>query len=111
MRLIFLGSQTLAEGFALLGFEVFAQATDETVETVLSELLKNKEKALVFVETTLTHQSAAGELLPALAQARREAARILITEIPPLHASEDYQPLVEALVARVLGPSVLEKSL
>ena len=34
--------------------------------------------------------------------------RIVITEIPPLHAPETYQPLVEDLVTRVLGAAVLE---
>jgi len=32
----------------------------------------------------------------------------VITEIPPLHAPETYQPLVEDLVVRVLGAAVLE---
>ena len=39
MRLIFMGSQALAEGFALLGFEIFQDSTVEKVESELSKLL------------------------------------------------------------------------
>jgi vacuolar-type H+-ATPase subunit F/Vma7 len=104
MKLIFMGSNALAEGFALLGFEIFPGATTDTVETVLSELLKKKEKALVFIEDNLTQQPG-----PYFLRARSEAAGIIMTEIPPLSAPETYRPSVEQLIARVLGPSVLDK--
>jgi len=103
MKLIFLGSEALADGFALLGFEIFPNATVETVEKVLADLLKRKEKALVFIEDTLSRQPS-----PSFLQVRNESDRIVITEIPPLHAPETYQPLVEDLVVRVLGAAVLE---
>ena len=51
-----MGSQALAEGFALIGFEIFPNATAELVETELSKLLKSQEKALVFLEDSLTQQ-------------------------------------------------------
>lgn len=99
-----MGSHALADGFALLGFETFPNATTDSVENLLSELLKNKDKALVFLEDNLTRQPG-----PTFLRARSEAASIIITEIPPLSAPETYRPSVEDLVARVLGPSVLEK--
>jgi len=99
-----MGSNALAEGFALLGFEIFPHATIDKVENVLSELLKNKENALVFLEDNLTRPPGTS-----LLRARRESARIIITEIPPLSAPDSYRPSVEELVARVLGTSVLEK--
>jgi vacuolar-type H+-ATPase subunit F/Vma7 len=104
MKLIFMGSQALAEGFALLGFETFPNASTEMVEKELSNLLTNKEKALIFLEDNLTHQPG-----PSLLRARTEAAGIIITELPPLNVPETYRPSVEELVARVLGPSVLDK--
>jgi vacuolar-type H+-ATPase subunit F/Vma7 len=103
MKLIFMGSNALAEGFALLGFETFPNATTDTVENILADLLKNKEKALVFLEDKLTQQPG-----PAFLRARSEAASIIITEIPPLNAPETYRPSVEELVARILGPTVLD---
>ncbi|OQW95910.1 MAG: hypothetical protein BWK79_00660 [Beggiatoa sp. IS2] len=103
MRLIVMGSRTLTEGFELLGFETFPEATVDTIEKVLSELLASKEKALVFLENTLSYPPP-----PAVLRARRLASRVIITEIPPLNAPDTYRPLVEDLVVRVLGASALE---
>lgn len=109
MRYLILGSQALVEGFALVGFETFPHATSEQVETVLLELLKRQEKAFVIIESTLTHPSRSPEkVLPALSRARREAAWLIISEIPPLNSSEIYHPSIETLITQVLGESVLE---
>ncbi len=102
MRLIFMGSNALAEGFALLGFEIFPNATLETVENILNGLLKKQSKALVFLEDNLTTGSA-------FLQARSEATGIIITEIPALNEPDSYKPSVEELVEKILGSSVLEK--
>ena len=112
MRYIVMGSKALTEGFALLGFEAFPDATTDQVESVLTGLLKRQEKALVFLESTLTYKHNAKtpeDILPAISRLRREAAWVIITEIPPLHSPEIYRPSVETLVARVLGDSVLDK--
>lgn len=101
-----MGSYALAEGFALLGFEIFPDATADSVERELSKLLKSQENALVFIEDQLTSQPG-----PSFLRARTEAAGIIITEIPPLNAPDTYHSSVEDLVARVLGPSVLDKSI
>ena len=103
MRLIAMGHAALAEGFALLGFETRVDATRDDVETVLAELIRTRERALVVLE----HELARAET-PNLERVRREGGRIVVTEIPPLHAPADYRPPVEDLVRRVLGPRVLE---
>lgn len=109
MRYIILGSKALVEGFALVGFETFPDATPEQVETVLLGLLKHQDKALVVIENTLTHPpSSPEEVLPAISRARREAAWLVISEIPPLNSPEIYCPSIETLITRVLGESVLE---
>ncbi|NJO15516.1 MAG: hypothetical protein HC877_07150 [Thioploca sp.] len=105
MKLIFMGSQTLAEGFALLGFETVSNATVETVENILGQLLKDKASALIFLEDNLTAKPG-----PMFLQARTQAAGMIITEIPSLNRPENYRPPVEDLVAKVLGPSVLDPS-
>jgi vacuolar-type H+-ATPase subunit F/Vma7 len=104
MRIIALGSQALAEGFALLGAETHADATPEDVERVLKGLVRAREKALVFIEHTLARAD-----IPSLGQVRREGGRIVVSEVPPLHTPADYRPPVEELVTRVLGPSALEE--
>ncbi|WP_353570575.1 V-type ATP synthase subunit F [Candidatus Albibeggiatoa sp. nov. BB20] len=105
MRLIFMGSEALADGFALLGFEIFTNAVQDDVEQLLIELLKHKRKALIFLEDNLTKSPK-----EAFLRARNEAAGIIITEIPALNAPETYRPMVEDLVVRVLGASVLDKT-
>lgn len=106
MRLIFMGSEALADGFALLGFEIVTNATTDDVEKLLSELFKQKQKALIFLEDNLIAPSPKEAFL----RARSEAAGIIITEIPALNAPEQYRPSVEDLVTRVLGASVLDKT-
>jgi vacuolar-type H+-ATPase subunit F/Vma7 len=104
MRLIMMGSDELCEGFALLGFETFPNATTKNVEELLSELVKNQEKALVFLENNLSQQPGAAFL-----HARSESDRIIITEIPSLNAPNTYRPSVEILIARILGTAALDK--
>jgi len=103
MRIIAMGSQALVEGFALLGFEIVPDTSAEDVERVVAELRHSKEKALLFLESDLACCDS-----PSLNLVRREGGRIVVTEVPPLHAPEDYHPQVEELVLRVLGPSALE---
>jgi len=100
-----MGSEALADGFALLGFEIFTNATQDDVEKLLAGLLKQKQKALIFLEDSLAKSPKETFL-----HARSEAAGIIITEIPALNAPETYRPMVEDLVIRVLGASVLDKA-
>ena len=103
MRLIAMGRAALAEGFALLGFETRVDATRDDVESVLAELIRTREHALVVLEHELARAAT-----PNLERVRREGGRIVVTEIPPLHAPADYRPPVEDLVRRVLGLRALE---
>ena len=104
MRFIMMGSRALTDGFALFGFETFPDATIEMVENTLLDLLKSKEKALVFLENNLSQNVSSAALL----RVRSEAVGVIVTEIPPLNAPETYRPAVEDLILRVLGPSALD---
>ena len=104
MRVVALGGVALMQGFALLGAETYEDATEGDVERVLADLVRGHDQALVFVENSLVRQS--GHYLD---RVRREGGRIIVSEIPPLGAPENYRPPVEALVTRVLGPSALEE--
>lgn len=103
-RLIVMGSPALTEGFALIGFEAWPNATEDDVEKLLEELERRQEKALVLLEPGLS-RCPSGRL----GRVRAESPRIVITEVPPLQAPGDYHPAVEDLVAKVLGHGALEK--
>lgn len=102
-RLVVLGSAGLAEGFRLIGAEVHADADAATVEGVLEQLAKSGDEALVLLETPLAHGG--GYWLHRL---RNEGGRIVITELPPLPAPQDYAPAVDEVVRAVLGPEALK---
>lgn len=102
MRLIALGGEVLMDGFALLGFETLVNPARDTVVGLVDGLIRERETALVFVET------GSFELGDALTRARRADGRIVVVELPPLNAPEAYRPAVEELVARVLGTSALD---
>lgn len=102
-RLIVLGSAGLADGFSLIGAEVYADAEPATVETVLEQLARSGDAALVLLETPLAHDGG-----PWLNRLRNEGGRIVITELPPLPAPQDYAPAVDDVVCAVLGPDALK---
>ena len=103
MRMIAMGTAALAEGFALLGFETYPDADAARVEKVLEELVRGQHEALVILEQHLARNDGVF-----LKQVRNESGRIVVTEVPPLHAPADYRPPVEELVERSLGASALE---
>ena len=98
-----MGSDELAAGFRLIGFETWPNATEEDLDQLLKELAKNNDTALVFLEPYLAQSSSAQ-----LTQLRDHGGSIVITEIPTLSAPGNYQPQVEQLVLSILGKSALE---
>ncbi len=102
-RMIALGSATLMEGFALIGFETHADPAPDTIERLMQELLRSQQSALVVIEQDLAKNP--GRYL---LRAQSEGGRIVITEIPEIHLSAGYHSRVEDLVQRLLGPAALE---
>lgn len=102
-RLIAMGSAALTEGFSLLGFETYPDATAEELEAVLKELVRKRHQALIFLEDTLARQETS-----MLRRVRIEEGRIVVVEVPPLQAPENHHLPVEQLVRRVLGAGALD---
>lgn len=102
-RLVVLGSAGLTSGFALIGAEVHPDADAARVEHVLEELARSGDAALVLLETYLAHGQGAW-----LRQLRNEGGRIVITELPPLPAPQEYAPAVDEVVHAVLGAEALK---
>lgn len=106
MKIIAIGNSALMDGFALLGIQTYADATAAEINTVLTELVHSRERALVYLQQDLMSAD-----IPMIQQLRIQGGSILICEIPDLHTADDYQPEVEKLIGRVLGSSVLEAQL
>ena len=103
-RLVVMGSAGLTEGFSLIGAQTYPDADDATVEQVLAQLVLEEAEALVLLEGRLAHGG--GEWLGRL---RNEGGRIVVTELPPLAAPQDYAPAVDEVVLAVLGPEALKE--
>jgi vacuolar-type H+-ATPase subunit F/Vma7 len=101
-RLVVLGSAGLVEGFGLIGAELHPDADPAKVEAVLSELVASGREALVLLETHLAHAGG-----PTLNQLRNSGGHIVVTELPPLFAPQDYAPAVDDVVRSVLGAEAL----
>lgn len=103
-RLIALGSAVLMQGFRLIGFEVYADATPDQVEELLRELLKKRHKAFIVMEQSYFRSD-----LPMLKRVRTQGGRIVVVEVPALEEHEEYHPPVDDLIRRLFGPSMLEQ--
>ncbi len=93
------------DGFSLLGIKTYVDESADTINTVLTELKRNQQRALIFMQQDLMNAD-----IPMVKQLRQSGGSILICEIPNLHEADDYQPAVEKLIRRVLGASALEES-
>jgi vacuolar-type H+-ATPase subunit F/Vma7 len=102
-KLVVLGSAGLTEGFSLIGAEVYPDADAARVEEVLGELVRVGAQALVLLEAHLARGE--GYWLNRL---RNEGGSIVVTELPPLAAPQDYAPAVDDVVRAVLGPEALK---
>jgi vacuolar-type H+-ATPase subunit F/Vma7 len=102
-RLVVLGSAGLTEGFSLIGAEVYPDADSDRVEAVLAQLVRDGSHALVLLESPLAHAGGAW-----LNRLRNEGGQIVVTELPPLSAPQNYAPAVDEVVRAVLGPEALK---
>jgi vacuolar-type H+-ATPase subunit F/Vma7 len=90
------------DGFALLGMETWPDASAEDVEQVLADLLRKRERALIYLQSDLAQAS-----IGLLQQVRSEGGDILVSEIPDILSANDYRAPVEILIERVLGHNAL----
>lgn len=103
-RMIALGAAPLMEGFALIGFETYSNASPAQLEELLEQLVRSDTRALVLLEEGLARSAG-----PWLNRVRNEGGNIVVTEVPALHQAQAYHPQVEDLVTAILGASALEE--
>jgi len=105
-RMIAMGNRPLMEGFSLLGFETWPNASSEDLDKLLIELLKADQKALLLLETHLSQSQSS-----VLSKVRTHGGKVLVTEIPAINAAHEFHPFVEDLVVQILGKNALENEL
>ena len=102
MRTLAIGSQALMDGFALLGIETYPDIDIETLQQLLTGLVRSRERALIYLQSDLANAD-----LPVLQGLRREGGNILISDVPDILSADQYQAPVEQLIGRVLGKQVI----
>ena len=82
-----MGGAALMQGFALIGFETWPDADETVLQEVLTELLRERQRALLLLEPRLARCDCAP-----LRIVLNEGGRIVVSEIPPLDAPERLPP-------------------
>lgn len=103
-RLLFFGERALTEGYGLIGFETFPDATVEQLDRVLTDLLQTRGTALVLLDHRVVGLDS--RVLP---RVRKEGGRILVTEVPSLSSPGDFHSAIDDQVSALLGGSNLEE--
>lgn len=99
-RMIFMGDDSLGDGFRLIGFEVFSNPDEGEVDRLLRELSGARHNAFVVVDQRIMSAE-----IPALKQLRREGGRIVITAVPPLANPTDLSSEVMGRLQSLFGNS------
>lgn len=103
-RLIFMGEAALAEGFRLIGFETHPDASEESLDRMLGELLQSRARAFLVLDESLSQCCSVR-----LRQVRTEGGRIVVTEIPRLSQPDEFRGAVDDQVRSLLGGADLDK--
>jgi vacuolar-type H+-ATPase subunit F/Vma7 len=97
-RMLFLGDESLADGFRLIGFETFPDPTAPEVDRIFRELQGGKENAFVIVDDRIMQSGA-----PELVAVRGEGGRIVVVAVPALKAPPRLSSDVADRVQRMFG--------
>jgi vacuolar-type H+-ATPase subunit F/Vma7 len=100
--MLFIGDDSLADGFRLIGFETFPNPKPSEVDEIFRTLLRTGEKAFVIVEDQLMQADISG-----LDRVRAEGGRIVIAAVPRLKEtpklSSDVAERLDAMFGKTAG--------
>jgi vacuolar-type H+-ATPase subunit F/Vma7 len=102
-RMLFLGEESLADGFRLIGFETHPNPTPEEADRVIRDLSRAREKAFVVVDDGVMAAD-----IPSLNRVRREGGRIVVIAVPPLSAPTRLASEVADRLAALFGSANLQ---
>lgn len=98
VRNIFVGSPELSDGFRLIGFETLSAPDRPTLDRLLDELQRERQRALLIIEQSVNE---IGSKL--LDQIRKEGGRIVLSEVPSLHHPDDFHSDLDAQLKKLTG--------
>ena len=102
-RMLFLGEETLADGFRLIGFETHPNPAPEEIDRILRDLRRNRDKAFVVVDDAVMSQE-----IPHLKRVRKEGGRIVVVAVPSLSAPTVLASEVAERLAALFGTTALQ---
>lgn len=101
-RMLFLGDDSLADGFRLIGFETFPNPEPTTVDKLFRDLLRKGEKAFVIVDDHLMRSG-----IPGLERVRAEGGHIVVSSVPrlkePPRLISDVADRLDAMFGKAAG--------
>ncbi|MCF8005484.1 MAG: ATPase [Chromatiaceae bacterium] len=97
-RMLFLGEDSLAEGFSVIGFETHPNPAPAEVDRVFRELLAARDQAFVIVDDAVMNMD-----VEHLKRVRREGGRIVVVAVPPLAAPPKLGSEVADRLASMFG--------
>jgi vacuolar-type H+-ATPase subunit F/Vma7 len=98
-----MGEAALTEGFQLIGFETFPDASAEELDSLLGELQQSRLPAFLVLDGSLSECCSLR-----LRQVRAEGGRILVTEVPTLSDPEGFRNVIDDQVRLLLGGAELD---
>ncbi|MCU7844526.1 MAG: ATPase [Candidatus Thiodiazotropha sp. (ex Monitilora ramsayi)] len=98
VRNIFIGSHALTDGFRLIGFETLTDPDEQRLDQLLSELQREKQRALLIIEHSVSQITS-----KLLEQIRKEGGRIILSEIPSLYDPDNFQSDLDAQLKKLTG--------
>ena len=101
-RMLFMGDESLADGFRLIGFETHPDPDPETVDRIVRDLVRGREKAFIVVDDRLM-----GSDIPNLERVRREGGRIVVISVPALNAPAELASEVADRLSALFGAAAL----
>lgn len=101
-RMLFMGDESLADGFRLIGFEAHPDPEPEDVNRVVRDLVRGREKAFIVVDDRLMASD-----IPFLERVRNEGGRIVVIAVPALNAPPELASEVAERLSALFGAAAL----
>jgi vacuolar-type H+-ATPase subunit F/Vma7 len=98
--MLFMGDDSLADGFRLIGFETVANPQPDEVDRQFRSLIANRERAFVIVDDRVMQSDSAS-----LAQVRAEGGNIVVVSIPTLQEATNLSSEVADRLTSMFGTS------